>query len=190
MGRHFPVQERLNQEGLNQGRLSPMDERPMVDPHPPEAHERVFLVVVDDSPELRVALRYAALRARRTGGRVALLHVMEPPDRQHWMALESLMREEKREEAEELIGRHAETVATLTGTTPIIHIREGLPHDELLALIDEDPTISVLVLAAAIGDTGPGPLISALSSKLVGRLHVPLTIVPGSLSDAQIDGLT
>lgn len=153
-------------------------------------HERVFLVVVDDSPELRVALRYAALRARRTGGRVALLYVMEPPDRQTWMALESLMREESRAEAEELVGRHADTVAALTGTTPTIHIREGLLHDELLALIDEDPTISILVLAAAVSDAGPGPLISTLSTKLVGRLRVPLTIVPGDLTDLQIDILT
>jgi len=162
----------------------------MADIVPPAPPERVFLVVVDDSPELRVSLRYAALRARRTGGRVALLHVMEPPDRQTWMALESLMREESRAEAEELVGRHADTVAALTGTTPVVHIREGLAHDELLALIDEDPTISILVLAAAVSDAGPGPLISALSSKLIGRLRVPLTIVPGGLTDLQIDILT
>jgi nucleotide-binding universal stress UspA family protein len=175
MGGNFPVPERLN---------------PMAEPAPLDPRERVFLVVVDDSPELRVALRYAAQRARRTGGRVALLYVMEPPDRQHWMALESLMREEQREEAEELVGRHSETVAALTGSMPVIHIREGVASDELLALIDEDPTISILVLAAGIGDAGPGPLISALSSKLIGRLRLPLTIVPGSLSDAQIDLLT
>ena len=61
--------------------------------------QRVFLVVVDDSPEMQVALRYAALRARSTGGRVALLYVIEPSDLQQWMAVESLMREERREEA-------------------------------------------------------------------------------------------
>src|ERR1700761_9117771 len=105
MGGDFPVQERL-----------------MAETSMPKTHERVFLVVVDDSPELRVALRYAALRARRTNGRVALLHVMEPPDRQHWMALESLMREENREEAEALVETHAETVAALTGSMPVIHI--------------------------------------------------------------------
>ena len=31
--------------------------------------ERVFLVVVDESPEMRNALRYACRRAKRTGGR-------------------------------------------------------------------------------------------------------------------------
>jgi len=62
------------------------------------SQERVFLVVVDESEELRVALRYAARRARHTGGRVALLYVIEPTaDLQHWMAVETLMREEQRE---------------------------------------------------------------------------------------------
>src|SRR5579859_2013675 len=129
---------------------------------PPPAHERVFLVVVDDSPELQVALRYASLRALHTGGRVALLHVVEPTDRQHWMALESLMRDEKRQEAEQLMERYASEVATQTGSLPAVYIREGMVRDELLTLIDEDPSISILVLAAsAAAEAGPGPLISA-----------------------------
>ena len=156
----------------------------------PAAHERVFLVIVDESPELHVALRYASLRALHTGGRVALLHVVEPIDRQHWMALESLMREEKREEAEHMMERYAAEVAAVTGAPPAVHIREGNGRDELLALIDEDPSISILVLAASVGDSGPGPLVSALSGKYVGKLRVPITIVPASLTDAQIAALT
>ena len=39
---------------------------------------RVFLVVVDNTAEMRVALRFACRRARHTSGRVALLHVVEP----------------------------------------------------------------------------------------------------------------
>jgi nucleotide-binding universal stress UspA family protein len=150
------------------------------------APERVFLVVVDVSPELPVALRYASRRALHTGGRVVLLHVIEPTDRQHWMAMETLMRDERRRDAEELTQRYAAEVAALTGTLPTVHIREGMVRDELFALIDEDPSIMVLVLAASIGDSGPGPLVTALTSKFYGRLRVPITIVPGKLSDAEI----
>jgi nucleotide-binding universal stress UspA family protein len=156
----------------------------------PPAHERVFLVIVDESPELRVALRYASLRALHTGGRVALLHVVEPTDRQHWMALESLMREEKREEAEQMMERYAAEVAAVTGVPPTVHIREGNGRDEIFGLIDEDPSISILVLAAAVSDSGPGPLVSALSGKYLSRLRVPITIVPASLTDEQIAALT
>jgi nucleotide-binding universal stress UspA family protein len=80
----------------------------------PAAQPRIFLVVVDESEEMRVALRYAALRARRTGGHVALLYVIEPSDLQQWMAVESLMREERREEAEALLQKLSGEVAELS----------------------------------------------------------------------------
>ena len=60
------------------------------------AQQRIFLVVVDETEEMRVALRYAALRARHTGGRVALLFVIEPSELKTWGAIEDLQRQESR----------------------------------------------------------------------------------------------
>lgn len=151
---------------------------------------RIFLVVVDESEEMPVALRYAALRARRTGGRVALLYVIEPTDQQHWMAVESLMREERRQEAEQLLQKLSQEVLDLAGTRPVVYIREGRRRDQLLALIDEEPGISILVLAASTGPEGPGPLITALTGKLAARLRVPVTIVPGNLTDEKLAAIT
>src|SRR6185369_9536610 len=93
--------------------------------------ERVFLVVVDESPEMRNALHYACRRAKRTGGRVALLYVMPPPEGQTWGGVADLMREEARQEAEQTVSRSADIAATLTGQPPAIHIREGKSRDEL-----------------------------------------------------------
>jgi hypothetical protein len=129
------------------------------------------------------------LRARHTGGRVALLYVIEPTDLQHWIAVESLMREERREEAEALLQKLAGEVSELCGALPVVHIREGSRRDELLALLDEEPGISILVLAAGTGPEGPGPLVTQLVGKMLGRLRVPITVVPGSLSDEQIAAL-
>jgi len=156
-------------------------------PAPPE---RVFLVVVDESEELKVALRYAARRAQHTGGRVALLYVIEPSDLQQWMAVETLMREERREEAEALLQKLSSAVTELSGSMPVIFIREGRRRDELLALIEEEPSISILVLAAGAGPEGPGPLITALTGKALTKLRVPITIVPGGLTEQQLDALT
>jgi nucleotide-binding universal stress UspA family protein len=41
---------------------------------------RTYLVVVDDSAEARVALRFAARRAAKTGGRIEVLRIDEPQD--------------------------------------------------------------------------------------------------------------
>jgi nucleotide-binding universal stress UspA family protein len=151
--------------------------------------ERVFLVVVDESPELRNALRYACRRAKRTGGRVALLYVMPPPEGQTWGGVAELMREEARLEAEQAVARYADITATLTGQPPSIYIREGKSRDELIKLLNEDRSICVLVLGAASGSEGPGPLVTAFS-RAGGQLRVPLTIVPGSLSEAEIDAIS
>ena len=151
--------------------------------------DRVFLVVVDDSEEMRVALRFASRRAEHTGGRVALLHVIEPADFQHWMSVGDLMREEARSEGEQLLQKLAAQVNDLTGTLPILHVREGARGEALLTLIEEEPSISILVLGANVGPRGPGPLVSSLTGKLMGKLRVPVTIVPGNLNDETIDSI-
>jgi nucleotide-binding universal stress UspA family protein len=152
--------------------------------------QRVFLVVIDQSPELRNALRYACRRAKRTGGRVAMLYVMEPPEGQQWGAVVDLMREEARQQAEEIVAKHADLVVDMTGQPPAIHIREGASRDQLIKLINEERSISVLVLGGASGSAGPGPLVTALAGKFAGQLRVPLTIVPGALSEAEIDAIS
>jgi nucleotide-binding universal stress UspA family protein len=150
---------------------------------------RVFLVVVDESPEMQTALRYACRRAKRTGGRVALLYVMDPPETQQWGGVADLMRQEARQQAEQVVATHAETAATLTGQPPAIHIREGKSRDELLKLITEDRSISVLVLGSSSTNEGPGPLVTAFIGKAGGQLRIPLTIVPGGLSEAEVDAI-
>ena len=157
---------------------------------PERITERVFLVVVDESPEMHKALRYACRRAKRTGGRVALLYVMLPPEGQQWGSVVELMREEARQEAEQVVARYADVAATMTGVPPSIHIREGKSRDELIKLIVEDQSICVLVLGSSSSSEGPGPLVAAFIGKAGAQLRIPLTIVPGALSEAEIDAIS
>lgn len=147
-----------------------------------------FLVVVDDSPEFRAALRYACMRAARVGGGVVLLYVIPPGDFQHWRAVEHIMREEAREAAQLTLDRYAAKVRELADLTPETVIREGKLQDEIIAQIDEDTGINVLVLGAAPGDN-PGPLVSAFSGPLMSVLSIPVLVVPGGLTDEAVDRL-
>lgn len=157
---------------------------------PPKKTGRTFLVVADETEEMRSALRYACRRARNTGGRVALLRVVEPAEFQHFAAIGNLMQDEARAEAESLLQRLATEVNETSGEVPMLYVREGQPRDELLKLIDEEPSISILVLASGTGPDGPGPLCSALTGRYINRLRIPLTIVPGNLTNDAIDALT
>ena len=157
---------------------------------PDSSGDRIFLCVVDSTDEMRVAIRFASRRAGRTGGRVAMLYVMEPADFQHWMSVEEKMREERREEAERVLQDHASDVHDICGTMPVLYVREGSPADAILQLIEEEPRIAILVLGAGTGKKGPGPLVSSIAGKLSGKFPIPITVVPGNLNDEQIDALT
>lgn len=156
----------------------------------PTRKERVFLVVVDDSEEMPVALHFACRRARNSSGRVALLYVSTPADFQHWAAVGDLMRQEAREEGEQLLQKLATEVYEWAGSYPILYIREGDVREEVVKLIESEPSISILVLAASAGSSGPGPIISYLLGKKARQSRVPITIVPGNLTDEELIEIT
>jgi nucleotide-binding universal stress UspA family protein len=151
--------------------------------------QRKFLIVVDGTPESHAALRFAARRAHGTGGSVALLLVIEPESHDHWLGVSTLMKEEAEIEAEKILTESAALVEILGGEKPKTHIRHGQLAEEIARLIDEDRSISTLVLAAAVGNAGPGPLVAAIGAGK-SSVHIPVTIVPGDLSDDEIDALT
>jgi len=151
---------------------------------------RKFFCVVDDSPECRLALRFAFRRAARTGGGVILLYVIEPADFQHWVAVENLMKEEAREAAEAVLQTLADEVSQWSSIIPEFAIREGRKQEQVLTLLEDEPEIRLLVLGASAEKDGPGPLVSALAGPMSGALRVPVTVVPGTLSIDQIDEIT
>jgi nucleotide-binding universal stress UspA family protein len=156
----------------------------------PKRPERVFLVVVDETEEMRGALRYACRRAQRTQGRVALLYVIEPVEFQHWLGVGRVMEAEARAAAEQRMQALAADVFQQTGAIPVVHIRAGKRDEELSDLVRNDPTISTVVLGTAPGASNPGPLVTYLMSNLGRKLRVPLTLIPGELSIEEIDALT
>ena len=151
---------------------------------------RKFLVVVDSTDECHTALRFAVRRAMHTNGGVTLLHVLEPADFQHWAAVENLMRQEARDEAEATLQRLADEVFKISSIMPELVILEGKVKDQIMRTIEDDPCIGVLVLGAGTGREGPGPLVTHLAGEISGSLPIPLTIVPGNLTDDQVDELT
>jgi nucleotide-binding universal stress UspA family protein len=152
--------------------------------------QRKFLIVIDRSTELRAALRYACRRAARTNGAIALFHAVPAAAFHHFTSIAGLMEREARSAGEQMLQDVATEVHRLTGTFPALYIRQGDTVEQLLTVINEDPSFTVLVLGAGTGTEGPGPLVSALSGQLAGKIRIPVTIVPGDLDEARIDALT
>ena len=153
-------------------------------------HQLSFLVIIDETPECDRAVYYASRRVKRTGGRLVMLAVVSVGEvNQQWLGVGDLMLEEAREEAEGRLDQYATRAHNLVGIDPERVLRQGTKADEILKLIDEDKDIAILVLAAGTGAKGPGPLVSSLAGVGSGTFPIPITIVPGHLSDQDLDAL-
>lgn len=153
-------------------------------------HSPKFMVVIDDSPECDRALYFASRRALRIGATVLMLRVIETHDRnQQWLGVADIMKAEAHEAANAALDRFASRANGVAGLTPERAVREGEVAEEILNLIEEDEDIAILVLAAAAGKEGPGPLVSNLS-KTAGAYPIPVAIVPGHLTDEELDAMS
>jgi len=154
-------------------------------------HRRKFLVIVDETPECDRAVYYATRRAARTKGQLVMLAVVPIAEsNQQWLGVGDLMRQEAHEEVEKRLDHFAVRAHNLAGVDPERIVREGNKADEILRAIESDSDIDVLVLAAGTGTEGPGPLVASLAGTGSSTFPIPITIVPGSLSDEELDALS
>ncbi|MBZ8118236.1 universal stress protein [Roseovarius sp. LXJ103] len=150
---------------------------------------RKFMVVLDDSRECLNAMRFAAMRAANTQGGVTILSVISPEEFNHWIGVGDIMREESRERIQAHFEVFAKWMRDKQGVDPELVIREGEPVAEIIAQVNEDPEVGVLVLGASADRKGPGPLVTQLT-KNAGALPIPITIVPGDLSKERLEAIT
>ena len=147
---------------------------------------RKFLIMLDDTPEMLNAMRYAAIRASKTGGGVEMLAVISPEEFQHFLGVADIMRAEAREKVEAHFQLFKDRMEKREGITPTLAVREGDRIDEVLEHIKSDPEIGVLVIGAGTEKSGPGPVVAALTGRRMTDLRVPITIVPGSMTKEEI----
>lgn len=152
-------------------------------------HRPKVLVIIDDTPECDRAVLFAARRARRSGAAIIMLAIVEPGESQPWRGIGDLMQAEAEAEAESRLDRAAELVRREAGFEPERVVRTGAASEAVMAQIEGDEDIAILVLAAGIGKEGPGPLVSHIAGKVAASFPVPVTIVPGGLAEADFEAL-
>jgi nucleotide-binding universal stress UspA family protein len=149
-----------------------------------------YLVCVDANESSRVALHFACKKAIKRGGTVEILHVVPPADMQNLFGVMDKVKEERKQEAEIMARSLTESAFQSTGFTPAVQIREGRPGEEIINAALADNDVNMLVLGASPESAKRGNLIQWLAGKLGDRLLVPIMLVPGNLTDLQIDELS
>ena len=151
-------------------------------------HRSKFLVIVDDSVELSVAIRFAAQRARSTKGGIILLNIIEQFDPQQWQSVEEIIRQEAIDKAQAKLQRWSKVINDLVDIVPEVIVKEGVPSEKIIETLESDDAIRFLVLAAADSDQ-PGPLVTLLAGQKSGKLPVPIVVIPQGLTEDIIDDL-
>ncbi|MCX7864416.1 MAG: universal stress protein [Novosphingobium sp.] len=150
---------------------------------------RVYLVIIDETEEALVALRFAARRAAKTNGHVHLVALGPRQPFSAFAAVQATIEEEARARAEALLEAVAGNLQALGAKVPAISVRQGEGVKVVREYLTEHPEVSALVLGAA-AEGGPGPLVSHFTGPCAGQLPCPVFVVPGSLSEADIERLS
>ncbi len=149
-----------------------------------------YLVCVDGSAAAKVALQFACKKASKRGGVVEILHVIPPADMQNMFGMLEKAREEQRKEAEALTASMCASALEYSGVGPRVLIREGRLGEEVLSAVMEDPHIDMIMLGVSPDSDGGGKLLLWLAGKLGDKLLVPILLIPGNLTDLQIEELS
>lgn len=150
---------------------------------------RVYLVIVDDTEEALVALRFASRRVAKTEGALHLLALVPPQQFSAFAGVQATIEEEARARAETLVTAAAGSLMSEGGKMPIISVKLGDGEKVVREYLTEHPEVSALVLGAA-REGGPGPLVSHFTGSHAGQLPCPVFVVPGSLSEEDIERLS
>ena len=151
--------------------------------------KRTYLVVVDDSAESRVALRFAARRASKTGGKVEVLGIVEPQDFVQFGGVQAAMEEEQRLRIEGVVSSAIGEILDESGIEANIIIRQGEVVKSVRDYVAGRDEIAALVLGAAPSGS-PGPLVVNFTGHDAGQLPCPVMIIPGSLTDERLEQLS
>jgi len=143
------------------------------------------LVIMDETEECTIALRFAARRAAATGGSVTILAVIPPQEFVQWGGVQATMEEEAKLRAEASVVQASGTIFEEAGLHPTILVRQGDPVKVAAEVLKDTPDIAALVLAAA-SEKGPGPLITHFAGSAVNSLPCPLIVVPSGLDEESL----
>lgn len=155
---------------------------------PAQAYGRKFLAVSDDTDECVLAMHFAGLRAKAVGAGLVILRCARVPGIGGWVSLDKDIKRDAVDAARLKAVEHVGLVEARTGVTAELVISEDEPLDALRLLIERDPAIKSLVLAAGSGRWGPGPLVSRLArGRSLADRPIAVTVIPGDLTDRQLD---
>ena len=146
-----------------------------------------FLAVFDGTDECKSAVRYAARRAQLNNANLLIVATVDTAEFTYWLSVNSKMIDNIEKESKEMLKALSKEIQSYSNVECSYIIEHGSKLDVVKRLIDEDETISLLVLASNKKDKNPGVLVETISGD---GYSIPVVVLPGNLNDDSIDKLS
>ena len=149
--------------------------------------KEIFLAVFDGTDECKSAVRYAARRAQLNNANLLIVATVDTAEFTYWLSVNSKMIDNIEKESKEMLKFLSKEIQSYSNVECSYIIEHGSKLDVVKRLIDEDETISLLVLASNKKDKNPGVLVETISGD---GYSIPVVVLPGNLNDDSIDKLS
>ena len=145
-----------------------------------------FLAVFDGTDECKSAVRYASRRAQINSADLLIVATIDTVEFTYWLNVNSKMIDNIEKESREMLSDLSKEIHSYSDINCDYIIEHGSKLEVVKKLIDDDQSISLLILASNKKDKKPGILVETISG--IGY-SIPVVVLPGNLNDDSIDKL-
>ena len=144
-----------------------------------EINNEYFLVCVDESNEFYAALEYACVNAQKQKINLILLYIIEIANFRHWKGVETIMQEEQKSKAKELLNIHLAEIKKNYNLKIKTMVKRGDRVETILKVLkNKRYKIQNLILGLALEGNDTNKIINSLTGSFRKKLNLPITIVP------------
>ena len=144
-----------------------------------EINKEYFLVCVDESNEFYAALEYACVNAQKQKINLILLYIIEIANFRHWKGVETIMQEEQKSKAKELLNIHLAEIKKNYKLKIKTMVKRGDRVETILKVLkNKRYKIKNLILGLAMEGNDTNKIINSLTGSFRKKLNLPITIVP------------
>ena len=148
--------------------------------------KEVFLAVFDGTDECKLAVRYAARRAKINEADLLIVATVDTAEFTYWLSVNNKMIDNIEKESREMLDILSLEIRSYSDINFNYIIENGSKLEVVRRLIECDDSISLLVLASGKKDKKPGVLVETISD---AGYSIPVTVLPGNLTNEKIDKL-
>ena len=144
-----------------------------------EINNEYFLVCVDESNEFYAALEYACVNAQKQKINLILLYIIEIANFRHWKGVETIMQEEQKSKAKEILNIHLAEIKKNYNLKIKTMVKRGDRVETILKVLkNKRYKIKNLILGLAMEGNDTNKIINSLTGSFRKKLNLPITIVP------------